>query len=94
MSRRILDRQLYTSDGKPVLLVVPCTKCGIGKPFDEFGLRVMSNGEVRNIPQCVTCRGQAAQVDAMPPGGPELPTVDLPSAIAEAQAAIAARGAK
>ena len=91
MSTRRLYLQLYTRGGEEVRLVVPCTKCGVPKPFVEFGLRRMPNGQVRNVPQCRGCRG------APEPTGPVVEVVTeqrwtrVQKAIAEAKAA---RGSK
>ena len=35
-----------------------CTNCFKLKPILDFGLRTMSNGTVRNQPQCKECRGK------------------------------------
>lgn len=45
--------------GKVILTNVQfkCTDCKRWKGGDQFGLRKMANGEIRNQPQCKVCRG-------------------------------------
>lgn len=54
----ILDR------GRPV--EITCTKCGERKVLDEFGLRQMPDGSIRNQPRCRGCRSSRER-DGRPP---------------------------
>jgi len=54
----ILDR------GQPV--EITCSKCGERKVVDEFGLRQMPDGCIRNQPRCRECRSSRER-DARPP---------------------------
>ena len=54
----ILDR------GQPV--EITCSKCGVRKVLDEFGLRQMRDGCIRNQPRCRDCRSSRER-PARPP---------------------------
>lgn len=56
------DRRLFDSQGNEVLINLVCTgPCGQSKPFKEFGIRKVANGELRSISQCTACRGRYYQ---------------------------------
>ncbi len=40
-------------------VMAACTKCRDTKPIEEFGLRVMGDGTIRNQAQCTDCRGES-----------------------------------
>lgn len=54
------DTTVTHRTGKVVLTnaYFECTDCRKLKPGKHFGLRRMRNGEIRNQPQCKTCRSK------------------------------------
>ncbi len=65
------DRRLFDSTGAEVVVHLVCTgPCGLSKPFAEFGIR-KSDGKLRSISQCNSCRARyyrprAASVEPRP----------------------------
>lgn len=52
--------KVFDAEGREVCITLVCTKCGRAGPLKRFGLRRMANGEIRNVPQCKSCRGAKA----------------------------------
>lgn len=48
------QRVVILDQGRPV--EITCSKCGERKVLDEFGLRKMPDGSIRNQPRCRACR--------------------------------------
>jgi len=50
---------VYDADGNEVLITLMCLKCHKMRPLNQFGLRRMADGSIRNQPWCRTCRSSA-----------------------------------
>lgn len=61
--RNHTSRRLYNGEGNEVLITCICSKCRRSKPFEDFGIRKMADGKLRNIPQCTDCRGRLKPSD-------------------------------
>lgn len=54
--RRRRDPRIFDADGREVFVTMRCPNCCESKPLRAFGLRRMTNGQIRNCPWCRTCR--------------------------------------
>ncbi len=50
---------VYDHEGHEVLISLMCVKCRQLKPLQQYGLRKMADGAIRNQPWCRTCRSGA-----------------------------------
>ncbi|MGQ0506079.1 MAG: hypothetical protein ACT4TC_12260 [Myxococcaceae bacterium] len=50
---------VYDHEGNEVFLTLKCLKCQQIRPLQQFGLRKMADGVIRNQPWCRTCRSGA-----------------------------------